>query len=76
MSEALPFAPGAFVAHKETDVYGPGKVTRVDGELRRVRFTHFIATVHVRSLRDADPTETEEIKAWLLDKQARYGGIW
>ncbi|MHC0432190.1 hypothetical protein ACX6XY_18675 [Streptomyces sp. O3] len=67
---------GCFVAHTGTDVYGPGKVLGADGELRRVRFTHFVATVHAGDLRAASPEEQEEVEAWLRQKAARYGGDW
>ena len=68
--------PGMFVAHSETEVYGPGKVLGVDGELRRVRFIHFVATIAVRSLRAASPDEEETVREWLKQKEMRYGGTW
>ncbi|MET7759388.1 hypothetical protein ABZT27_32515 [Streptomyces sp. NPDC005389] len=71
-----PHGPGAFVAHTGTDVYGPGKVIAVDGAHRRVRFTHFVATIHASDLRAASAAETREIQAWLRAKQQRYGGEW
>ncbi|WP_455351317.1 hypothetical protein [Streptomyces sp. SYSU K217416] len=67
---------GAFVAHAGTDVYGPGKVIGVEGELRRVRFVHFVATIAVRDLRAASRDETEQVTEWLRQKAARYGGRW
>ncbi|MCP3822696.1 hypothetical protein NLX86_32805 [Streptomyces sp. A3M-1-3] len=70
---------GAFVAHAGTDVYGPGKVIGVEGaggELRRVRFVHFVATIAVRDLRAASREETEQVREWLRQKAARYGGRW
>ncbi|MEU6664080.1 hypothetical protein [Streptomyces sp. NPDC046821] len=69
-------APGTFVAHSTTDVYGPGKVLSAVGELRRVRFVHFVATVRARDLREASEREAEEIRTWLKAKAARYGGVW
>ncbi|MCB8902924.1 MULTISPECIES: hypothetical protein [unclassified Streptomyces] len=71
-----PHGPGAFVAHTGTDVYGPGKVIAADGAHRRVRFTHFVATIHASDLRAASPAETREIQAWLRAKRQRYGGEW
>ncbi|MFF2405562.1 hypothetical protein [Streptomyces sp. NPDC058092] len=71
-----PFGQDAFVAHTGTDVYGPGKVIEVDGDHRRVRFVHFVATISAGDLRDASPEETHVIQAWLKRKQERYGGEW
>ncbi|MET9623659.1 hypothetical protein ABZZ37_23275 [Streptomyces sp. NPDC006464] len=71
-----PHSPGSFVAHTGTDVYGPGKVIGSDGTHRRVRFVHFVATVHVGDLRAASPGETREIQEWLRAKRQRYGGDW
>ncbi|WP_254705794.1 hypothetical protein [Streptomyces vilmorinianum] len=71
-----PHAPGAYVAHRGTDVYGPGKVIGVDGAHRRVRFTHFVATIRAEDLRAASPVEAQEIQDWLRAKQLRYGGEW
>lgn len=68
--------PGAFVAHTETEVYGPGKVLATDGELRRVRFIHFVATIPVHSLRAASPEEEEVVREWLKEKAMQYGGRW
>ena len=67
---------GEFVAHTGTDVYGPGKVIGVEGEQRRVRFVHFVATIKAADLRQASQAETEIIEAWLRMKQERYGGKW
>ncbi|WP_415948118.1 hypothetical protein [Streptomyces sp. KLOTTS4A1] len=67
---------GAYVAHTGTDVYGPGKVIGVDGEWRRVRFVHFVASIAARDLRAASKEERAEIRAWLRLKAARYGGSW
>ncbi|WOX22245.1 hypothetical protein [Streptomyces solicathayae] len=67
---------GEFVAHTETDVYGPGKVIGVEGEQRRVRFVHFVATIKAAGLRKASQAETEIIEHWLRMKQERYGGKW
>ncbi|WP_236246590.1 hypothetical protein [Streptomyces sp. CC210A] len=77
----IPFPPGAYVAHTGTDVYGPGKVLDVDdlggaGDWRRVRFVHFVASVHVRDLRAARTAEAAEIQFWLDTKRAQYGGRW
>ncbi|MFI8518602.1 hypothetical protein ACIGEZ_12370 [Streptomyces sp. NPDC085481] len=71
-----PHGPGSFVAHRRTDVYGPGKVIGVDGRHRRVRFVHFVATVRTEDLRAATAGETREIKDWLRARKARYGGQW
>ncbi|MFH8928596.1 hypothetical protein ACH4D4_16225 [Streptomyces pristinaespiralis] len=67
---------GAFVAHTGTDVYGPGKVIGVGGEHRRVRFVYFVATVRAADLRPASDAETAQVREWLRQKQARYGGRW
>ncbi|MEU3369615.1 hypothetical protein ABZ734_03845 [Streptomyces sp. NPDC006660] len=67
---------GAYVAHTGTDVYGPGKVIGVDGEWRRVRFVHFVASIAVRDLRTASAQEEEEVTAWLMEKAVRHGGNW
>ncbi|MFC8510368.1 hypothetical protein ACFU3J_28490 [Streptomyces sp. NPDC057411] len=71
-----PHGPGSFVAHTGTDVYGPGKVIGVDGRHRRVRFVHYVATVRAEDLRAATSAETRQIKAWLRERKARYGGDW
>ncbi|MGW1884084.1 hypothetical protein [Streptomyces sp. NPDC001970] len=71
-----PYGEGVFVAHTGTDVYGPGKVIGVEGEHRRVRFVHFVATINARDLRVASAEEAEEVRAWLQAKRARYGGRW
>ncbi len=68
--------PGAYVAHTGTDVYGPGKVIGRDGEWRRVRFVHFVASIAVRDLRAASVEEKEQVKAWLKRKSTRHGGRW
>ncbi|MBC9718108.1 hypothetical protein H9Y04_36840 [Streptomyces sp. TRM66268-LWL] len=68
--------PGAYVAHTGTDVYGPGKVIGADGEWRRVRFVHFVASIAVRDLRTASAEEKEQVTAWLKQKSARHGGRW
>ncbi|MFV0127983.1 hypothetical protein ACLGI4_09750 [Streptomyces sp. HMX112] len=47
---------------------------REEGEWRRVRFGHFVATVRVQDLRPVSPAETEEIQYRLQQKQRRYGG--
>ncbi|MEV0092217.1 hypothetical protein [Streptomyces sp. NPDC050738] len=73
---ATPYGEGAYVAHADTEVYGPGKVLGVEGEWRRVRFVHFVATIAARSLRPASPEEEEEVREWLKRKAARYGGRW
>ncbi|MGW1889534.1 hypothetical protein ACWCP6_04630 [Streptomyces sp. NPDC002004] len=73
---ATPHQEGAYVAHTGTDVYGPGKVIGVDGELRRVRFVHFVATIAAQDLREASPDEEERVKAWLRSKAERHGGRW
>ncbi|GAA3368547.1 hypothetical protein GCM10020367_07340 [Streptomyces sannanensis] len=67
---------GAYVAHTGTDVYGPGKVIGVEGELRRVRFVYFVATVSAYDLRAASLEEAERVKEWLRQKAKRYGGRW
>ncbi|MBO1334833.1 hypothetical protein [Streptomyces sp. VRA16 Mangrove soil] len=67
---------GAYVAHAETDVYGPGKVLGVDGELRRVRFVYFVATVGVGVLRPADASEEAWVRAWIAERRQRYGDGW
>ncbi|MEU5220268.1 hypothetical protein AB0G79_29290 [Streptomyces sp. NPDC020807] len=72
----IPLDTGSFVAHTGTDVYGPGKVIGVEGEQRRVRFTHFVATIKAADLRRANAVETREIQEWLRAKQERYGGEW
>ncbi|MFJ9825883.1 hypothetical protein ACIRSU_16130 [Streptomyces sp. NPDC101160] len=73
---ATPHAPGSFVAHTGTDVYGPGKVIGVDGQHRRVRFVRFVATVRAGDLRAATVSETREVEEWLRAKKRRYGGEW
>ncbi|MFG2328819.1 hypothetical protein ACGFMM_04265 [Streptomyces sp. NPDC048604] len=67
---------GEFVAHTGTDVYGPGKVIGVEGDRRRVRFLHFVATIRAADLREASQAETEVIAHWLEMKKQRYGGQW
>ncbi|MVO86669.1 hypothetical protein GPA10_18375 [Streptomyces sp. p1417] len=69
-------AQGAYVAHAHTDIYGPGKVLYVDGDFRRVRFTHFVATIKADDLRPATPVEEHEMYTWLCRKAARYGSDW
>ncbi|WP_231626961.1 hypothetical protein [Streptomyces apocyni] len=76
MTMDQPYREGTYVAHTGTDVYGPGKVLGTDGELRRVRFTHFVATIHARDLRAASPNEKEQVEAWLQQKAAQHGGRW
>lgn len=71
-----PHAPGAFVAHTGTDVYGPGKVLAVEGDHRRVRFVHFVATIRAHDLRAASPDETAQVTQWLRQKQKQHGGQW
>lgn len=71
-----PHEPGAFVAHTGTDVYGPGKVIGVDGDLRRVRFVHFVATIRAHDLRPASPDETAQVTQWLQQRRQKYGGQW
>ncbi|MFD3536732.1 hypothetical protein [Streptomyces sp. NPDC058664] len=71
-----PHDTGSFVAHTGTDVYGPGKVIGVDGDQRRVRFTHFVATIRADDLRAATSAETREMQAWLRAKKQKYGGEW
>ncbi|EPH40372.1 hypothetical protein ABT390_13710 [Streptomyces aurantiacus] len=71
-----PHQQGAYVAHATTDIYGPGKVLSAHGEFRRVRFTHFVATIRVGDLRPATPLEESEMKTWLRRKAERYGGDW
>ena len=73
---AIRYDEGAFVAHTGTDVYGPGKVIGVDGDWRRVRFVHFVATVGADDLREATPQESAQVADWLREKSARYGGRW
>ncbi|MFG3495046.1 hypothetical protein [Streptomyces sp. NPDC047928] len=68
--------PGAFVAHTGTDVYGPGKVLGVEGDWRRVRFVHFVASVRACDLRAASTAEAAEIEFWLDRQRRRYGGRW
>ncbi|OAH13185.1 hypothetical protein [Streptomyces jeddahensis] len=72
----MEFEEGAYVAHTGTDVYGPGRVIGVDGDLRRVRFVHFVATIAARDLRTATPDEEAQMRAWLRQKVKRYGGRW
>ncbi|MBT2530013.1 hypothetical protein J7E91_32820 [Streptomyces sp. ISL-99] len=72
----MPYEEGCYVAHTGTDVYGPGKVIGVEGESRRVRFVYFVATIRADDLRAASASETEQVKQWLRQKQARYGGKW
>ncbi|MFJ9178816.1 hypothetical protein [Streptomyces sp. NPDC102360] len=74
--EGVPYGEGVYVAHAETDVYGPGKVLAVDGELRRVRFVYFVATVGVGVLRAADASEEAWVRAWIAERRQRYGGQW
>ncbi|WP_175411862.1 hypothetical protein [Streptomyces sp. TRM64462] len=73
-----PFPPGSFVAHTATDVYGPGKVLDEEGmgDWRRVRFVHFVASVHVRDLRVDTTREAADVEFWLAHKKAKYGGQW
>ncbi|MFF1734117.1 hypothetical protein [Streptomyces sp. NPDC058247] len=68
--------PGSFVAHTGTDTYGPGKVLSAEGELRRVRFVHFVATIRAKDLREANEREAVMIRTWLREKAARHGGAW
>ncbi|MFH8794280.1 hypothetical protein [Streptomyces sp. NPDC017941] len=70
------FGRGAYVGHAGTDIYGPGKVLSEDGDLRRVRFTHFVATIKVEDLRPATPLEESEMNSWLCRKAERYGSDW
>ncbi|MCH0540090.1 hypothetical protein I3F58_11025 [Streptomyces sp. MUM 203J] len=81
----VPFPTGTYVAHTATDVYGPGKVIDEDGGIgeagepcnwRRVRFVHFVASVHVKDLRVATGIEAAEIDWWLRTKRRQYGGQW
>lgn len=67
---------GAYVAHAKTDIYGPGKVLAEDGDFRRVRFTHFVATIRAEDLRPATPVEESEMNTWLCRKAERYGSDW
>ncbi|WP_338699779.1 hypothetical protein V2W30_24520 [Streptomyces sp. Q6] len=67
---------GAYVAHAETDVYGPGKVLAVEGELRRVRFVYFVATVGAGVLRAANEAEEAWVRAWIAERRQRYGKQW
>ncbi|GHE37111.1 hypothetical protein GCM10018785_03510 [Streptomyces longispororuber] len=76
MEAVTPHDRDALVAHATTDIYGPGKVLGVDGEYRRVRFVHFVATVRADDLRPADHQERAELTAWLRAKAERYGGDW
>lgn len=46
------------------------------GDWRRVRFVHFVASVHVRDLRAARTAEAAEIQFWLDTKRKQYGGRW
>ncbi|MFD9906134.1 hypothetical protein [Streptomyces sp. NPDC059063] len=73
---ATPHDQNAYVAHSGTDIYGPGKVLTVDGEYRRVRFVHFVATVRATDLRPANDQERAELSAWLRAKTERYGSDW
>ncbi|MFF3490954.1 hypothetical protein ACFYWS_06350 [Streptomyces sp. NPDC002795] len=70
------YGEGAYVAHAETDVYGPGKVLGVEGELRRVRFVYFVATVGAGVLRPASESEEAWVRAWVAERRQRYGGRW
>ncbi|WP_433549483.1 hypothetical protein ACQPZG_20875 [Streptomyces sp. CA-294286] len=72
----VPFPEGEFVAHTETDIYGPGKVLGLEGTWRRVRFTRFVASIDARNLRPATDEERAEVVAWLRARQQRYGGTW
>ncbi|MGA4840461.1 hypothetical protein [Streptomyces sp. G45] len=77
--DAHPYGRNAYVAHAGsdvTDVYGPGKVLAVDGDYRRVRFIHFVATVRAADLRPANEQERAELTAWLRAKAERYGSQW
>ncbi|MFE4871041.1 hypothetical protein [Streptomyces sp. NPDC056682] len=67
---------GAYVAHTGTDVYGPGKVIGTDGDWRRVRFVHFVATIAAHDLRTASAREEGQVRAWLTEKAVRHGGHW
>ncbi|GHC73172.1 hypothetical protein [Streptomyces flavofungini] len=69
-------AEGAYVAHASTDIYGPGRVLSQDGEFRRVRFTHFVATIRVGDLRAATPVEESEMRTWWRRKTELYGNDW
>ncbi|MGW7411466.1 hypothetical protein [Streptomyces sp. NPDC054863] len=70
------YEEGEFVAHTETDVYGPGKVIGIEGAWRRVRFTRFVASVDARNLRTANADERAEITEWLDARRRQYGGTW
>ncbi|MCX5200698.1 hypothetical protein OG897_04360 [Streptomyces sp. NBC_00237] len=72
----VPYGEGEFVAHTESDVYGPGKVIGIEGTWRRVRFTRFVASVDARNLRTATDDERAEIVEWLNAKRRQYGGTW
>ncbi|MYW68467.1 hypothetical protein GTY65_30980 [Streptomyces sp. SID8379] len=72
----VPYGEGAYVAHAETDVYGPGRVLAVEGELRRVRFVYFVATVGVEVLRAASDGEEAWVRAWIAERRQRYGNQW
>lgn len=64
----------AYVAHTGTDTYGPGYVLEVQtGELRRVRFVHFVATVSAYDLRAATADEARQVRAWRREMIRKYG---
>ena len=72
-------SPGKLLAAgRDSDIYeyGPGKVLGAEGELRRVRFVYFVATVGVDVLRAADASEEAWVRAWIAERRQRYGNQW
>ncbi|RII20846.1 hypothetical protein DSC45_01850 [Streptomyces sp. YIM 130001] len=55
---------------------GRGKVLGIEGELRRVRFVYFVATIAARGLRQASGQEERWVGEWLRERVRRYGGRW